>query len=117
MCMICVFFIDGLGNTDVEIDTLRIYSLWYKQFMLCTTLSEWSLGFRFLETIAVSISELPESSGPPNSQSRTGPPNSQGRSWVHLKCFFISIVVMLWVLICFGSGHKNACIVAMLCRD
>jgi hypothetical protein len=54
MCMMCVFFIDGLDNTDVEIDTLRIYSLWYKQFMLCTTLSEWSLGFRFLETIAVS---------------------------------------------------------------
>jgi hypothetical protein len=36
---------------------------------------------------------------------------------VHLKCFYISIVVMLWVLICFGSGHKNACIVAMLCYD
>jgi hypothetical protein len=40
MCMMCVFFIDDLGNTDVEIDTPRIDYLWYKQFMLCTTLSE-----------------------------------------------------------------------------
>jgi hypothetical protein len=60
MCLICVFFIDDLDNTDV--DTPRIYYLWYKQFMLCTTLSEWSLGFRFLETIVVSTSEMPESS-------------------------------------------------------